>query len=102
MAESDRKPARNTNGTRRKRPSPAELTREARVRFEELTGRSVESVSSFGRDGDGWQVRVEVVELERIPDTTSVLATYRIRLEPDGEIAGYERVARYARGRLDT
>ncbi|MFD9961455.1 gas vesicle protein [Amycolatopsis sp. NPDC058986] len=100
MAESDHKPTRSTDGTR-KRPSPAELMRGARDQFEELTGRSVESVSSFGRDGDGWQLNVEVVELERIPDTTSVLATYQVRLGPDGELAGYERVARYARGRLD-
>ncbi|MFE0028278.1 gas vesicle protein [Amycolatopsis sp. NPDC059021] len=100
MAESDRKPASSTGGTP-KRLSPAELMRSARDQFEEFTGRSVESVSSFGRAGDGWQVKVEVVELERIPDTTSVLATYRIQLGPDGEIAGYERVARYARGRLD-
>ncbi|WP_020674104.1 gas vesicle protein [Amycolatopsis nigrescens] len=84
-----------------KRRSPAELMRVARAEFEELTGRTIEAVSAFAKTDHGWELNVEVVELARIPDTTSVLATYRVLLDSDGEFGGYERVRRYARGQIE-
>lgn len=44
---------------------------------------------------------VDVVELERIPSTTSVVATYRIDLEDNGDLVGYERLRRFYRGTVD-
>ncbi|CAM5480354.1 hypothetical protein SPURM210S_01831 [Streptomyces purpurascens] len=44
---------------------------------------------------------MEVVELERVPDTMTIMATYRVTLDPQGLLLGYERVRRYARGQLD-
>jgi len=58
-------------------------------------------VSAFGKTDEGWELDVEVVELERIPDTTSVLASYKVRLEQNGEFVGYERLRRYSRGQID-
>jgi hypothetical protein len=49
----------------------------------------------------GWELHVEVVELERIPETTSVLATYAVRLDSAGRFLGYERLRRYTRGQID-
>jgi hypothetical protein len=70
--------------------------------FAELTGRTPDSVTGArSLDGDGWSVLVDVVELERIPDSTSVLATYRVDLDNDGSITGYERLRRYTRGATD-
>lgn len=46
---------------------------------------------------DGWQVEVEVLELERVPDTTSVLGTYQVDLDESGELLGYRRLRRYTR-----
>ena len=40
---------------------------------------------------------LEVVELERVPPTTDILATYRVDLDEYGELMGYERVNRYYR-----
>ncbi|MEV1050271.1 gas vesicle protein [Streptomyces sp. NPDC049887] len=100
-----------TNSTRRSgggdtgadRPSTAiDVMRAARDQLTELTGRQVESVSSFARTEDGWELAVEVVELARIPDTTSLLATYEVSLDPDGELTTYRRVRRYERGRADS
>lgn len=84
------------------RPSPVEVLRQARGQLTELTGMAAESVSSFERTEDGWTVEVEVLELERVPDTMSLLASYRVDLDPRGTLTGYRRVRRYERGRADT
>ncbi|MFD0903166.1 gas vesicle protein GvpO [Actinomadura sediminis] len=76
--------------------------RGAAVQLTELLGAQPDSVSALQpRDGGGWVADVEVVEIERIPDTSSVMATYRVTLDPRGELVGYERTRRYARGQLD-
>lgn len=85
-----------------RRPRPTEVLREARAQLEELTGMAAESVSSFERTGDGWSLEVEVLELERVPDTMSLLSTYRVDLDPDGMLTGYKRIRRYERGRSDS
>ncbi len=44
---------------------------------------------------------VDVVELERIPATTTILATYRVDVDAVGELSGCERLRRYTRGTTD-
>ncbi|MGV9293849.1 gas vesicle protein GvpO [Amycolatopsis sp. NPDC003676] len=83
------------------RRSPTVLMRDARSVFEELTEKDIESVSAFTKDGDGWKLLVEVLELERVPDTTSLMATYCVRVDAQGGFLGYEQVRRYARGQTD-
>jgi hypothetical protein len=77
--------------------------RAAMQQFADLTGRTPDSVTGVRSldNGDGWSVLVDVDELERIPDSTSVLATYRVDLDGDGSITGYERLRRYTRGATD-
>ncbi|WP_367319871.1 gas vesicle protein [Streptomyces sp. HUAS ZL42] len=81
--------------------SPTELLRNARSQLTELTGMTAESVSSFERTEIGWTLEIEVLELERVPDTMSLLASYRVDLDPDGQLTGYRRIRRYERGRAD-
>ncbi|KAA0930254.1 MULTISPECIES: gas vesicle protein GvpO [Streptomyces] len=81
---------------------PMDVLREARAQLAELTGMEAESVSSFERTEDGWTLEVEVLELVRVPDTMSLLATYEVTLDPRGDITGYRRVRRYERGRADS
>lgn len=72
----------------------------ARLAYEHLDGlvdRPVEGVSGVRRTDDGWEISIDVVEVPRIPDTTSLLATYRLRLDDGGELVGYDRVARFRR-----
>ena len=80
---------------------PRALVRRATEQLAEVMGRRPEAVSGFTKDGDGWRVSVEVVELERIPPSTDVLATYEVQLDADGELVGYERVRRYVRSQAD-
>jgi hypothetical protein len=69
--------------------------------FQSLTGKPADSVTGVRKDGDGWSVLVDVVELERIPTTTSVLATYRVDVDSKGDLVGYERLRRFYRGTVD-
>ncbi|MER5883177.1 gas vesicle protein [Streptomyces sp. NPDC001941] len=85
----------------RKRPGVTQVLRHAREQLVEVTGLTVESVSSFERNDEGWHLNVEVLELERVPDTMSLLASYEVELDDDGELVGYRRLRRYERGRAD-
>lgn len=95
------KPKTTSEAPSDKLPGPATVLRQAREQLAELTGLTVESVSSFERTDDGWDLAVEVLELARVPDTMSLLATYAVTLDPHGELTGYRRVRRYERGRAD-
>ena len=83
------------------RLSARDLTLAARQTVEELTGFRAESVSAFQWDGETWLVSVEVCELERIPKTTDVIATYVVQLDDRGGLLGYKRERRYPRGQTE-
>jgi hypothetical protein len=91
---------REQNASRRDgaRVGGAQLAGTAREVVQGLTGKRPESVTGLERSDDGWRVDVEVLELERIPSTTDVLATYEVTLDEQGELQGYRRVHRYLRG----
>jgi Gas vesicle synthesis protein GvpO len=88
----------------KKNLSPPEVVGRARQQMEELFGKPVDAVSGFGRpenDGGGWTVTLELVELERIPDTTSLLGTYEATLDADGNLLDAHRTRRYPRNQYD-
>ncbi|MFE9168886.1 gas vesicle protein GvpO [Streptomyces kebangsaanensis] len=89
------------NRTAARRPRPMEVLREARAQFGELTGLTAESVTTFEQTEDGWSLEVEVLELARVPDTMSLMASYLVELDPEGQLTGYRRLRRYERGRAD-
>jgi hypothetical protein len=99
-SQESQNPDKNNDGTDDK-PSPMEVLRHARGQLTELTGMAAETVSSFERTEDGWSLEVEVLELARVPDTMSLMASYQVDLDPDGQLTGYRRVRRYERGRAD-
>jgi Gas vesicle synthesis protein GvpO len=83
------------------RPSARELTLAAKETVRDLTGFPPESVTGLQKDGDNWLVTVDVCELERIPNTTDVMATYMVELDEDGELVGYRRSRRFQRGQAN-
>jgi Gas vesicle synthesis protein GvpO len=101
----DGKPEREERRERprrpRRRPSPARIVRTAREQVEALTGRRVTGVIGFDSTDDGWEVRVEVLELRRVPDTMSILGLVLVELDEDGELVGYRRLRRYAVSQVD-
>jgi len=69
--------------------------------IEALVGCPAEGVSGIRKDDDGWVVLVDVLEMERMPATTDVLALYEVTLDGDGEVSGYRRVRRYLRSQVE-
>jgi hypothetical protein len=87
------------NGRRPSRPglSGAQAVQAAKEYLVQLTGREPEAVSGLERSGDGWSVTLEVVEMERVPETTDVMGSFRVQLDQGGELSGCTRVRRYYR-----
>jgi len=73
----------------------------AREQLRDLHGKDPESVTSLERIGDGWRITFEVLEVERIPSSTDVLATYVVELDDDARLLSFERVRRYSRAQAD-
>ncbi|MER5834291.1 gas vesicle protein GvpO [Streptomyces sp. NPDC002130] len=94
----------SASSTKRRRPvrGAGKAARRAAEALTELIRHRLEGVSAVcpGED-DGWVVDVDVLELARIPDTTSLLATYRVELDAAGELVQYRRIARFRRGAQD-
>jgi hypothetical protein len=78
--------------------SARDLTLAAKATVEDLTGFDSESVSGLQWDGETWLVTVEVCELERVPNTTDVMASYVVQLDDRGGLLGYKRERRFQRG----
>ncbi|MET9494840.1 gas vesicle protein [Streptomyces sp. NPDC006552] len=95
----------SSTATRRRtapKKGPASAARAACQSLEGLIGHRTEGVSAVRRGDDGgWCVVVDVLEVARIPDTTSLLASYEVRLDLDGELLEYRRLRRYRRGAAD-
>ena len=96
MTEQGRKS--RSNGSR---PAPRDAARRASAELAELLGREPEGIVSMERTDDGWRIGVEVIEVHRIPDTADLLAEYEVDARPGGQLTGYRRVRRYARGKAD-
>jgi hypothetical protein len=95
MAES------TSNDGKEGRLSARDLTVAARETVRDLTGYPPEAVSGLQWDGDSWLVTVDVLELERIPSTTDLLATYVVQLDDSGGLLGYKRTKRFVRGQAE-
>jgi hypothetical protein len=78
-------------------PSPVQIARAAAEQLTEISGMAADSISGLERTDDGWLVRVEVVEVARIPDSTSVMASYHVMVDADGTLQSYRREHRYYR-----
>lgn len=73
----------------------------ARASFEAMSGRKVDSVSAVGSENGSWRLGFEVVELERVPDSTSLMGSYDVLAGDDGNVVEFTRIRRYYRNRAD-
>ena len=92
------------NGDRQHRGSGGIVSavRGALEQFAGLTQLEPVGATGVRREEHGWSVLVDVVELERVPSTTSVMATYRVDIDAGGDLTGYERLRRFTRGSVDS
>jgi hypothetical protein len=70
---------------------------ESRETLQSLVGRPVDAISGIEPTDDGFVVRMEVLEVERVPATTDVLASYELQLDGDGELMSFAKTRRYYR-----
>jgi Gas vesicle synthesis protein GvpO len=85
------------NGRSRKQQSPREIVGEAIKQVHQLIGRPIESVTGVEKNGSEWNVTLEVLELERVPNTTDILGRYEVTLDKNGGLTGVQRTRRYSR-----
>jgi hypothetical protein len=98
-SSSEASTSRDSSAERRdtNRRSPKEIVLEATRQLQELIGRPVESVIGIERNGKEWHLSVEVLELERVPNTTDVMGKYEVTVDHNGDLTGARRTRRYAR-----
>jgi hypothetical protein len=80
--------------------SAVQIISAAREQISALTGLAVDTVSHFSRNGAGWVVEIEMIEMRRIPNSNDVLATYQINLDANGDLVSYLRTHRYYRSQV--
>jgi len=73
----------------------------AKDELQTLTGLQAETVSSIQRQGDVWDVTIDLIELHMTPNTRDVLAVYDVQLDNDGNLVGYRRMGRYVRSQVE-
>lgn len=86
---------------RRRRLPALQVVQRGVAQLVQITGREADTVSGIEPNDDGWFLQVELVELERIPASTSVLASYEAELNQQGDLLEYRRVRRYFRNQAD-
>jgi hypothetical protein len=99
-----------SRGNGRRRPgrgggsamNASEAAKAALRQIAQLTAKQPEGITQVARTEDGWAVSIELIEDQRIPSSSDILATYETTIDADGELLSYRRVRRYARGRGDT
>jgi gas vesicle protein GvpO len=84
------------------RGNAADVIAKAREQLAGLIGREPETVSGIERADGHWSVSLEVVELNRVPETTDVLATYEVVLDDDGNVSRLRQTRRYLRSQTDS
>lgn len=63
-----------------------------------VTGFEALSVTSLEKGEDGWEGRVEVLELKRVPDTQDLIGVYDVSLNADGDLVSWDRVFTRVKG----
>jgi hypothetical protein len=77
------------------------IARQGMDQLLELTGKEPEGLVGLEKEGVSRRPPGAVAEGPRIPYTTDVLALYEVEVDGKGQLQGYKRVRRYARGAPD-
>lgn len=75
-----------------------DLLESAKTQLAEATGLKPVTVSGVFKDEKGWHIRVDMLEMTRIPTATDVLGDYEILLGEDGGMLRFGRKRTRLRG----
>jgi hypothetical protein len=87
--------------TENNQPGGVRFAQRAMDTLADLVGCPAEGITGIRRNDDGWIVEVEVLEVERVPETSDVLASYEVELDDGGEIVEFHRLRRYLRSQTE-
>ena len=74
------------------------LAERAREQLAEVTGfNPVAAVGGF-KDEEGWHISVDVLEMARLPESTDIIGTYVVTLDPEGNMVKFEKKRSRLRG----
>lgn len=77
-----------------------EVVQRAVQELVELTGCSLSGVTAACRQGDGWLLRVELVERRGVPDSMDLLGLYEVRADEQGQLQEFARKGLRRRGEV--
>jgi len=75
-----------------KKKNMVQIVTGVREQIHAVTGFPALSVVSLEKVEDGWSARVEVTELQRVPDTQDLVGVYDVSLDGDGDLVGFDRM----------
>jgi hypothetical protein len=70
-----------------------EVTERAKAQLAEATNLKPLVVSGADRDGEGWRLQVEMVELSRVPEAQDLIGAYDVLLSDEGDLLQWRRTA---------
>ena len=74
------------------------LAERAKEQLAEVTGFSpVAAVGGF-KDEEGWHISVDVLEMARLPESTDIIGTYVVTLDPEGNMVKFVKKMSRLRG----
>jgi len=74
------------------------LAERAKEQLAEVTGfNPVAAVGGF-KDDEGWHLSVDMLEMARLPESTDIIGTYVVILDPEGNMIKFEKKRARLRG----
>jgi len=80
------------------RSSVVQIVKGIKEDIRAVTGFEALSVVSLERAQEGWEGRVEVTELRRVPDTQDLVGVYEVTLDSEGNLVSWDRLFSRTKG----
>jgi len=74
------------------------LVEQAKRQLSDLTGLKPVAVTSISREDGSWHLRLELLEMARIPPAADLLGEYDVSLDQEGRLQRFERRRSRLRG----
>ncbi|HWQ20270.1 MAG TPA: gas vesicle protein GvpO [Methanotrichaceae archaeon] len=83
------------------KPKIQEISEKAKAVAEAMLLKKAEGIVRIARDGNEWNVAVEVLDRKAVPDTRDILSIYAMKFDLEGDLLSYNRIAVHHRGDME-